>query len=321
MNEQDNVWKELLDYYFPQFMAFFFPAIDKDIDWRQPYEFLDKELEKLVRDSEIGRRLVDKLVKVYLNDGKSACLLIHIEVQGYSDIKFEERMYIYHYRIFDRYQEEVVSLAVLTDGDARFRPTNYQQTRWGFELTFRFPIIKLLDYNSQWETLEADPNPFAVVVMAQLKVLELRGANELLAWKLRLVRMLYQRGYERQDILELFRFIDWLVRLPIELEQQFQDEIRQEEGAKMPYVTSIERMGMERGLAEGLEKGREEGQLEGKLSLLLRQFGFKLGPLSSEVEASIRSLTSLQLDDLSLAWLEFKDPSELSSWLEAQVEE
>ena len=31
-------------------------------------------------------------------------------------------------------------------------------------------------------------------------------------WKTHLARRLYERGYQRQDILELFRFIDWDTR-------------------------------------------------------------------------------------------------------------
>ncbi len=310
MGEQDNVWKEIIDSYFPQFMEFFFPNIYVEIDWSKPYEFLDKELEKIVRDSEIGRRLVDKLVKVYLQGGEAVCLLIHIEVQGYTDIKFEERMFIYYYRIFDRYEERVISLAVLADPDPNFRPSQYRQNYWGFELAFRFPVIKLLDYNRRWAELEANLNPFAVVVMAQLKVIELRGATELLSWKLRLVRMLYERGYERQEILELFRFIDWLVKLPVELEQQFQDEIRKEEGDKMPYVTTIERWATERGLAQGRE--------EGKITLLLTLIGHKFGPLVPEMEARVRQLAGNQLDELSLALFEFINQADLQAWMESQ---
>ena len=44
---QDNLWKEVLDFYFKEFMAFFFPTIYQDIDWNKKYEFLDKELEKI----------------------------------------------------------------------------------------------------------------------------------------------------------------------------------------------------------------------------------------------------------------------------------
>jgi hypothetical protein len=53
----------------------------------------------LKRDAEIGKRLADVLVKVFLKDGSEKWLLIHIEVQGYYEKEFGRRMFIYNYRI------------------------------------------------------------------------------------------------------------------------------------------------------------------------------------------------------------------------------
>jgi len=40
--------------------------------------------------------------------------LVHIEVQGYPDEEFSERMFRYFYKIFDRHGKRVVSMAILT---------------------------------------------------------------------------------------------------------------------------------------------------------------------------------------------------------------
>jgi len=66
--------------------------------------------------------VVDKLVKVFLLSGREKWVLIHIEVQGYPDADFEERMFIYYYCIFDKYKTKVVSLAILTDVNKKYRP-------------------------------------------------------------------------------------------------------------------------------------------------------------------------------------------------------
>lgn len=64
---------------------------------------------------------------------------------------------------------------------------------------------------------------------------------------------LYERGYSREDVLELFRFIDWMMRLPEDLATGFYREVEQyEEAEKMPYVTSVERLGMRRGIQQGV---------------------------------------------------------------------
>ena len=129
----DSGWKEILDLYFPQFLQFFFPEIYNDMDFSQKsYEFLDKEFQSIIKEGEVGRRYADKLIKVYLRDGNEKWLLIHIEVQGEKEEKFEERLYIYNYRIFDRYRKEVITLVVLTDSSKKFRPKKYEITRWGF---------------------------------------------------------------------------------------------------------------------------------------------------------------------------------------------
>jgi len=72
-------------------------------------------------------------------------------------------------------------------------------------------------------------------------------------------KSLYQRGYSRQNILELFRLVNWMMTLPEELEQSFALEITNyEEEKKMPYITPLERFAIERGRQEGIvEKGRE----------------------------------------------------------------
>ena len=42
--DYDSSWKEAIEQYFPDFMAFFFPEIRADIAWDQGYEFLDKSI-------------------------------------------------------------------------------------------------------------------------------------------------------------------------------------------------------------------------------------------------------------------------------------
>jgi len=118
-----------------------------------------------------------------------------------------------------------------------------------------------LDFEDRWSSLEQSDNPFAVVVMAQLKAREKRRDHRgRLHWKLSLVKGLYRRGLSKNDILELFRFIDWVMDLPAELEQIFKQELsRFEEELKMPYITSIERSGFARGKKEGKKEGLEQG--------------------------------------------------------------
>jgi hypothetical protein len=66
------------------------------------------------------------------------------------------------------------------------------------------------------------------------------------------------------------------MRLPTDLEKRLMDEVYTlERNVTMPYVTSAERFGIEKGLQQGLQAaGRQEGRGRHSLqSLLARRFG------------------------------------------------
>ena len=277
MGDKDSVWKEAIEIYFNDFLEFFFPQIAGDIDFDKGYDFLDKELKRILREAKTGKRYADVLVKVYLKDGQESWLFVHIEVQGYYEKEFAERMYIYNYRIFDRYRKEIISLAILADASRKFRPKKYESVRWGFRLSFEFPMVKLIDidYRNKWEYLEKIDNPFAVVVMAHLKEMETKkDIDSRLFWKITLVKRLYEKGYKKEDILLLYKFIDWLISLPDEKNEKFHEEVtRYEEGKKMPFITTAEKIGIEKGEKIGVKKGKMDKAREDIGEVLEIRFG------------------------------------------------
>jgi hypothetical protein len=97
-----------------------------------------RQLHQIVHDADVGRRVADKLFKVWRNDGSEAWLLIHVEVQGRREEAFAERMFIYSYRIYDLYRKPVVSLAVLCDAEPGWRPDRFAYNICGCEMGLRF---------------------------------------------------------------------------------------------------------------------------------------------------------------------------------------
>jgi hypothetical protein len=135
--DYDSPWKELLDLQFEEFMAFFFPSAHAQIDWRAGHEFLDKELQKITLDAALGRRVVDKLVKVQLTNGQEQWVLVHVEVQTQPANDFPERLFVYHYRIRDRFDARCATFGVLADGDPGWRPAEFRDELLGTELVMR----------------------------------------------------------------------------------------------------------------------------------------------------------------------------------------
>jgi hypothetical protein len=286
--DYDSPWKQALELFFPDFMALFFPAAHDDIDWRRGYRFLDKELQQVARDAELGRRYADTLAQVWRQGGEETWVLVHVEVQGQPQGEFAERMYVYNYRLYDRYRRPVASLAVLADEQAGWRPGEFSYELWGCRPGLVFPSVKLLDYRPRWSSLEASGNPFATVVMAHLKAQETRhdpAARQ--TWKLWLTKRLYKLGYDRQQVLDLFGFVDWVLQLPGPQELAFWHEVQEmEEEKRMRYITSVERI--------GIQQGMQQGQAEMVLRVLSRRFG----ALSPGLAAAVRSVPSEQMPDL-----------------------
>jgi flagellar biosynthesis/type III secretory pathway protein FliH len=78
--------------------------------------------------------------------------------------------------------------------------------------------------------------------------------------KIGLTKLLYQKGYSRTGVLNLYAFIDWVLALPDALEKIFLEDLREfEKEKKMPYITSAERIGRKEGQKEGQKEGRKEG--------------------------------------------------------------
>ncbi len=130
-------------------MEFYFPDAFAEIDWARDPVFLDKELRAVVQDAELGTRFVDKLVRVNMLNGDESWIYIHLEVQGARQAEFAQRMFVYNYRIYDRYKRPVASFAVLADEHKRWKPSTYVFSLLGCKHTLEFPVSKLTDYEQK----------------------------------------------------------------------------------------------------------------------------------------------------------------------------
>lgn len=266
-SSKDSAWKDILDVYIKECMEFFYPEISKKIDWSVGYEILDKELQSITTEAMIGKRFVDKLIKVKSIDGTEQVVLLHIEVQGQKEDEFSLRLFQYYYRLFDRYKKPILTLTILTDDNKSWNPENYQTKVWDFPvLSFNFQTCKLLNYQDNKEDLESVDNPFGIVVLAHLAATETKNDSKArYKIKFALIRRLLEKGYGRDYVINLYKMIDWVLVLPKELALEFKSKIHDlEEAKKVSYITSIEQLGREEGLKTGLEQGLRKGLEEGE---------------------------------------------------------
>ncbi len=315
----DTPWKQILESYFPQFMAFFFPEAYRQIDWNRGFEFLDGELQQVTLEAETGKRIVDKLAKVYLRNGQEQWIVAHIEIQNQKEDEFSERIFVYFARLRDKFKREVASFAVLGDTDVNWRPNSFARDTLGCNLQFSFPIIKLVDYKKQKENLAASDNPFALVVLAHLAAQATKGKESQQRrrnQKLNIMKMMYDQGYSQQEVTDLYRFVDWVLTLPPDLAEAFKTDLIAYEGEKnMPYISELERESLAAGEAKGEAKGKAEGEARGKAKVVLNQLN-RRRQLSEEMLAKIEALPIEQLEQLALDLLDFTNSNDLIEWLQ-----
>ena len=68
--------------------------------------------------------------------------------------------------------------------------------------------------------METTPNPFATAVLAHLKTQETRADPAARrTWKLRLIKGLYDRGLDGEQVRLLFKFVDSMLDLPRQLDR------------------------------------------------------------------------------------------------------
>jgi len=108
-------------------------------------------------------------------------------------------------------------------------------------------------------------------VLIYLKALETQKFPESrYDWKVELFKALHEANYQPESITKLLGFLDWLLTLPEDLARQFDDFANQyEEAKKVPYVTTFERKGIEKGILlgrqEGIQQGLQQGLQQGTL--------------------------------------------------------
>jgi hypothetical protein len=143
-------------------------------------------------------------------------------------------------------------------------------------------------------------------VLAHLDTLQTRHDQpERKDRKFRLVKGLIERGWDAERVRQLFRLIDWMMDLPTPMEIEFLEQLTQHGKEKqMPYITTPERIGMERGISQGLCQG-----IEGMLKLKFQDAGLRLMPEIRQINdneklaAIVEAIpTSASPEDLRRIW-------------------
>ncbi|MFM6403369.1 MAG: hypothetical protein ACKPGT_01450, partial [Microcystis sp.] len=113
-------------------------------------------------------------------------------------------------------------------------------------------------------------------------------------WKWRLIRGLYEKEFEREQIIKLFEIIDNMMTLFPELQSSLESKIKQfEEERTMPLMSNMEL----RGIEQGKEIGKEIGALEKARNYIKTVLKMRLGDIPIDIEQAVDKIAVLSILD------------------------
>jgi hypothetical protein len=177
-------------------------------------------------------------------------------VQAYREMDFSRRVFRYFYRLDDKFDLPLTCLVVLADESPTWRPDKYEYDFAGTSVVFTYPTVKLADYRARIEELERMENPFSLIVLAHLQSQSATEPQSRLEWKQRILRNMVERRLDEQTYWKVLRLLDWMINLPLELNEKFWDEVEDLKARNiMPFVTGLEQRAKKEGVREGLLSG------------------------------------------------------------------
>ncbi len=127
-------------------------------------------------------------------------------------------------------------------------------------------------------------------------------------WKWNLSRLLYEKGYSRKEIIDLYKVIDVMMALPIELQASFEEKVTNyQEERKVPLLSNIE--------LRALETGAKRTRREDIIKLLQKRFG----NLPESLVENINQIDDISLlESLILETISVNSPEEFQQIIDSQ---
>jgi len=290
--DQDGLWKKIIADLLEDFLLFFLPELFEKIDFTKPPDFLQQELFSVIIEKKKGRKIADQIVKVHLKDGQEKWILIHIEVQSDVDLEFPKRMFQYFYRIYDRYDKEIVAMAIQTGMYERIIPNAFEYAYFGTQISYVYNQYTLMEQNIS--ELEQSPKLFSKAVLAAIYLNKTRhDADARFDFKVKLLReLLHDKNIQHPSISALFYFIDYLLRLPKELKETLRVELQEEDFQMLHF----EKNDVPPTVAELMASQKLEGIREERRSFALALIpkGFDDGEIAELAKLSVAEVEELR---------------------------
>lgn len=299
VHRNDILWGGVLEDFFMEFLQFFFTGADEIFDFSKGFIFLDRTLTEMFPVKDVKHpRFVDKLVRVFAKNGKPRWFLIHIEVQGYRQTFFSKRVFIYYYKILEKYGVPVTCIVIYLGKRNKPNASFYSSGFLGTKIRFDFNAYYVGEQNE--EDLKRNQNPFAIVVLTALAALKHKNdAQALFDSKITLAKNLLKAGFNKEKTRKLLNFIKLYIHFEendfnIKFDKEIETLTNKKTGT-MGILEIARELLKEQIKKEGKEEGKKEGQLMAKTAIArkLKLLGVSATLITKSTGLSLKRIKAL----------------------------
>lgn len=285
--DHDQVFKELLQAFFAEFMQLFFAPVAERLDLTR-ISFLDKEL---FTDLPKGKqREADLVAQVQTREGNPQIILTHIEVEARRQKHFPERMHRYYMMLRLKHQLPVYPIVIyLAPGAGGLTQERHEERVFEEQIDlFSYHAVGLPDLLADDYDYEQKQNPLAPALSALMKPSRLGSVVQ----KYRSLRAMALLQVDEARRALLTNVLETYLPLEDEEQEELDRMIAAPEGEEIRAMISVyELRARELGREEGREQGREVGREEGKRDALLLLIRHRFGEPTETARRRVESIT------------------------------
>lgn len=296
--DHDRLFKELLQTFFAEFMQLFFPEAARAVDLAY-VKFLQQEFFTDITAGE--RHRADIIVETRLKD-EPGLILVHVEPQSYIQREFNERMFIYFSRLYEKYQRKILPVAVFTYDHIRNEPDSFE-IGFSFLDVLRFHFYKLELKKLHWRDYVRSDNPVAAALLSKMGF----KPEERVKVKVEFMRMLVRMKLDPARMELLCSFFETYLKLNRQEEEEFYQELGKIDKKEVELIMQITTSWHEKGRMEGRLEGEAVGEARGKVEkaqeIIFKFLEARFGVDTSGIREKVRQLSDLEVLDRVLAEL------------------
>jgi predicted transposase/invertase (TIGR01784 family) len=278
--KHDELFKLLLENFFLEFIELFFPQVSSLIDSKHII-FMPQEVivDILAKD----KHIVDILVETRFKD-EEGIVLIHVENQSQKVPGYNEKMFRYYSRLYEKYRKKILPVIVYAHKE-KAREAESFEIVFSFlpVLAFNFLAVHLVREN--WRDYIRKNNPVAAALLSKMNYTE----EEKVSIKIEFSRMMANMQLDLAKSTLLTIFFETYLKLSKEQDKEYQERLPRELTPRevttfMQLTTSYHE--------EGRKEGRIEGIKESILDLLQEKDDYHL--LSNDLIKRLDSQTEME---------------------------